>query len=332
MATNNVYHGIIESPSRGTWCAALKQLGVGFAGMALACFGTANRANAAPAFVPLDYPGAVLTAADDLNNRGHVVGWYIDAAGVYHGFVLINGRYTSVDFPGAGHTSTLGINDSGDIVGAYNVKEVGADKDVRGYLLRNGAFTRIDFPGAAETRPLGINRNGDIAGLYSDQKQGKHHGFLLRGGVFTSIDFPGSDYTDVWKINDSGQIAGRYRSSGDDKFHLFLWTDGNFVTVPDFAGAAQMSPTSLCSHHSGMNGAGDIVTAYFDGTPAQHNGGFNQNSLDSLHGLLLSNGVYTPIDFPGARGTVAYGINDSGVIVGAYQDAGGRFHAYLRTP
>jgi uncharacterized membrane protein len=136
----------------------------------------------------------------------------------------------------------------------------------------------------------------------------------------------------VWSINDSGQIAGRYQTSGNEKFHLFLWTDGSFVSIPDFAGAAQMSPTSLCGHHSGMNGAGDMVTADADATPVQHNGGFNQNMLDNLHGLLWSGGVYTPIDFPGARGTAAFGINDGGVIVGAYQDASGRFHGLARTP
>ena len=102
--------------------------------------------------------------------------------------------------------------------------------------------------------------------------------------------------------------------------------------IPDFTGAAQMAPTSVCGHHSGMNGAGEIVTSYADSTPVQNNGGFNQNMLDNLHGLLLSQGVYTTIDFPDARGTLGFGINDDGVIVGAYQDPNGRFHGYVRTP
>jgi uncharacterized membrane protein len=313
---------------------ALKKFGFGLAGMALACFGLVNRAVAAPTFTTLDYPGAVFTAADDINNGGEVVGWYVDTSGITHGFVVDteSGEWTSIDFPGAPYSSVYGINDRGDIVGRYTFKLVGADKDARGFLLRDGVFYPIDFPGGAETRPLGINSAGDIVGIYADQKQGKHHGFLLRGGVYSSIDFPGSDYTGVWKINDSGQIAGRYRTSGSDKFHLFLWTDGNFVPIPDFAGAAQMAPTSVCGHHSGMNGAGDIVTSYGGSTPVQYNGGFNQNMLDDLHGLLLSQGVYTSIDFPAARGTVAYGINDDGLIVGAYQDMNGRFHGYVRTP
>jgi uncharacterized membrane protein len=310
--------------------AALKQFGVGVTGMVLACFGLANPGGASPTFTSLDYPGAVFTAADDINASGQIAGWYVDASGTTHGFVL-DGNYTSIDFPGAAYTSVLGINANGDIVGRYAFKDIGADKGVHGFLLRNGIFTSIDFPGAAETRPIGINSAGDIVGIYSDQQQGKHHGFLLRSGVFTSIDFPNSAYTDVWKINDSGQIVGRYQTSGNEKFHLFLWTGGSFVSLPDFAGAAQMAPTSVCSHHSGMNGAGDIVTAYADATPVQNNN-FNQNMLGNLHGLLLSEGVYTTFDFPGAHGTAAFGINDHGVIVGSYQDSFGRFHGYLRTP
>lgn len=310
----------------------LKRFGLGLAGVALACIGLSHHSMGAPTFTSFDFPSAVFTAADDINASGQITGWYIDAAGTTHGFIRDGDNYASIDFPGAPFTSVYGINNQGDIVGRYTLKDVAADKDVRGYLLRDGVFYTIDFPGAAETRPLGINSLGDIVGIYAYQKQGKHHGFLLRDGVYTTIDFPGSAYTDVWSITDSGQIAGRYHSSGNEKFHLFVWTAGSFVEIPDFAGAAQMSPTSISSHHSEMNGAGDIVTSYADSTPVQNNGGFNQNMLDSLHGLLLSGGIYTTIDFPGARGTAGFGINDDGVIVGAYQDLNGRFHGYVRTP
>jgi uncharacterized membrane protein len=321
--------GLAQSDTRrGT----LMKFGLGFAGTALLCLGLAHSTQAAPTFTTLDYPGAVFSAATEINNSEQITGWYIDTAGTYHGFLLGSGSFNSIDFPGAAHTSALGLNANGDVVGAYNLKEVGLSKDVHGYLLRNGVFTSIDFPGAAETRAIGINSAGDIAGIYTDQKQGKHHGFVLSAGVFTSIDFPGSAYTDVWKINDNGQIAGRYLTSGNEKFHLFLWTGGSFVAAPDFTGAAQMSPTSVCSHHSGMNGAGDIVTGYCDAKPVQQNGALNDNMLSNLHGLLWSGGLYTSIDFPDAIGTVAYGISDGGNIVGSYQDMDGRFHGYLRTP
>src|SRR5262245_45632103 len=101
---------------------ALKRFGVGVVGMVLACLGSPNSVSAgAPNFTTLDFPGAVFTAADDINDSGQICGWYIDTSGVFHGFILDAGLYTSIDFPGAGHTSVLGMNAHGDVVGAYNV-------------------------------------------------------------------------------------------------------------------------------------------------------------------------------------------------------------------
>src|SRR5262245_26801354 len=93
--------GVAQSVTRR---AALKKFGVGLAGMTLACLGLAYQSKADPTFTTLNYPGAVLTAADDINNNGQVSGWYIDTSGVFHGFILDKGLYKSVDFPGAGHT------------------------------------------------------------------------------------------------------------------------------------------------------------------------------------------------------------------------------------
>ena len=46
------------------------------------------------------------------------------------------------------------------------------------------------------------------------------------------------------------------------------------------------------------------------------------------HGFLLSKGVFTPIDVPGATLTFASGINPRGDIVGLYSDATGT-HGFL---
>ena len=44
---------------------------------------------------------------------------------------------------------------------------------------------------------------------------------------------------------------------------------------------------------------------------------------------LLSRGVFTTIAIPGAKSTLAVGINDSGTIVGAYQDSLNYFHGFV---
>jgi uncharacterized membrane protein len=53
-----------------------------------------------------------------------------------------------------------------------------------------------------------------------------------------------------------------------------------------------------------VNNLGQIVGVYGDGI--------------TNHGFLLSNGVFTTLDYPGATDTVALGINDKGQIVGTY--------------
>ena len=69
----------------------------------------------------LDVPGSVVTVALDINDRGQVVGGYIDSAGRQHGFHYHNGRYTTIDAPrplepfAMGNIAT-GINDRGEIV------------------------------------------------------------------------------------------------------------------------------------------------------------------------------------------------------------------------
>ena len=82
------------------------------------------------ASAPTLCPGGVApqTAVNGINAAGDIVGTYIDGANHQHGFVMKNGRYTTLDVPGsfAGISGALptvanGINPAGDIVGTYKV-------------------------------------------------------------------------------------------------------------------------------------------------------------------------------------------------------------------
>ncbi|HTS25023.1 MAG TPA: hypothetical protein VMH81_04065 [Bryobacteraceae bacterium] len=70
-------------------------------------------------FILLDVPHAQhQTVPLGINNFGMIVGGYADGNRT-HGFLLADGRFTSIDVPGSTFTVVFGINDLGEITGTY---------------------------------------------------------------------------------------------------------------------------------------------------------------------------------------------------------------------
>jgi uncharacterized membrane protein len=58
--------------------------------------------------------------------------------------------------------------------------------------------------------------------------------------------------------------------------------------------------------------------------------GYYLDSAGYAHGFLWNNGVFSDIDYPRAKWTYAFGINDSGLIAGTYSMAAtGPNHGFL---
>jgi uncharacterized membrane protein len=288
---------------------------------------TAKSLAGSPTFTTIDFPGAVVSLATDINDSGQIVGEYsFSGVGDRQGFLLSKGIFTSITFPGATFTRALAINRYGDIVGDH--QEAGNNSgngNQYGYLLRGGVFTPIVFPNSDHTTPTGINANGDIVGWYLD-KVGTH-GFLLQDGAYTSIDFPGAAaFTEIWKISDYGEIDGRYRSSTDGKYHVFVLNNGTFTSVPDVPGSVETAPGSF-SEDGGLNNSGAIAGQYCSAKSCAL-----LTSVGTLHGFLLSGGVYTTFDYPGAVETFVFGLDNFDDVVGTCEDSSGKIHGYLRTP
>jgi uncharacterized membrane protein len=233
------------------------------------------------------------------------------------GFLLDNGRYTSVAIPPRlaatapwGITPT-GINDRRQIVGEY----VDDRLISRGFLIdQDGRYTRIDVPGSLATNATKINNRGQIVGVYSDTSRDlgdrpnsdptapnyKLRGFLLdKHGRFTTIDVPGATATTAFGINDRGQILFRY---GDDRSPVrgAVLSKGLFTRFD--------APGIPLTFSFGLNDRGQIVGV--SGDPADPS---------TARGFLLAKGAKGPvttISRPGAPVTVPTGINNRGQIVG----------------
>jgi hypothetical protein len=123
-----------------------------------------------------DVPGAGTTVAIAILGSD-VVGGYVDAAKIGHGFLLSDGQFTTIDYPAAGVTNTVvnAINGRGEMAGRYVTNGVN-----HGFLLSGGQFHGLDYPGATYTAVEAIAVNGDLLGRYRDSNNAVH-GFRLTG-------------------------------------------------------------------------------------------------------------------------------------------------------
>jgi probable HAF family extracellular repeat protein len=176
--------------------------------------------------------------------------------------------------------------------------------------------TLPNYPGALETDVVAINDVGQFAGFFFDSTGGKH-GFVNTGGVFGApISYPGGTNTSVEGLNNVGQLVGSF-STAAVAANGFLDTGGTFMTI-DWPGAFatrlsdinnKVSPTLV----GGFNPAGVLG----QGRPNPGDEGFSYSS-----------GSFMAIIDPAGVGTQAFGVNDSGQVVGAYSD-GTAPHGFL---
>jgi probable HAF family extracellular repeat protein len=212
--------------------------------------------------------------------------------------------FTLSDPEATSGTIAFGINASGQIVGYY----FGSGGISHGFLYSNGTYTTLDDPLAANgTYALGINSFGQIVGYYFDANNFEH-GFLLSGGVYAPIDI-GSTGTFAAGINDSGQIVGGYFDNNGS--HGFF--ESNDVITPVDHSEAYSTAVYGINNSASIGGAASPLGAWFVGsyTPSYA-------TLARLVGFVSVGNV----DFAGeAASSSAYGVNDSGQIVG-YRDVG----------
>ncbi|MGH9567738.1 MAG: hypothetical protein ACRD4I_17320, partial [Candidatus Angelobacter sp.] len=88
-------------------------------------------------FHEITVPGSQSTAANNINNRFQVVGFFADSSGT-HGFLLSQGTYKTLNYPTVPNfTVATGINDADEVVGYFfNTAE-------HGFIDRGGTFTQF---------------------------------------------------------------------------------------------------------------------------------------------------------------------------------------------
>src|SRR5213592_3782660 len=260
--------------------------------------------------VTFDYPGAGnSTLPQKINERGDVVGVFVDSNGVTRAFV----RFSDGSFSDpivdpndtVGFTEGRGINNSRTVCGDY----ASSDGNSHGFFLSGGTFTEYDVPGALSTAVLGINDLADFAGAF-DPGSGILQGFVSVGGTMTSFSVPGALQTLAYEINNSNElVVGYYIDSSGIVHGYYRDATGTLHFPIDPSG-------SVATVLFGLNDRNWVVGRYAD-------------SSGVTHGLFFvpPNSFFT-FDYPGSTFTSLNGISAQGFICGRYVDASGT-HGFL---
>src|SRR5438874_5383788 len=259
-----------------------------------------------------DYPGAGnLTLPQKINERGDVVGEFIDSSGVTRGFV----RFSDGSFSDpivdpndtVGFTEGRGINNSRTVAGDYAT----SDGTLHSFFLSGGTFTEYDVPGAVQTNLLSINDAGDFTGGFDPDGSGVFQAFVSVGGTLTSFSVPGAASTFAYEINKSKPLSVGYFIDGSGVLHGYYRDANGALHFP-------IDPTgSVGTVLFGLNDRNFVVGRYADASGA-------------THGLFfVPPNQFSTFDYPGSTFTSLNGINDRGFICGLYVDASGIAHGFL---
>ena len=258
-----------------------------------------------------DYPGTGnQTLPQKINERGDIVGEYIDSSGVARGFVRFSDGSFSAPIVDpndtVGFTEGRGINNSRTVAGDYAT----SDGNLHGFFLSGGTFTEYDVPGAVFTAVLGINNPADFAGTFIDGS-GIQQAFVSVGGTLTLFSVPGAVATLAYDINDSKRLVVGYYIDGSGILHGYYRDANGALHFP-------IDPTgSVATILFGDNNRNWVVGRYADASGV-------------THGLFfVPPDRFFTFDYPGSTFTSLNGISSQGNITGRYVDATGIAHGFI---
>lgn len=307
-------------------------------------------------FVSIDVPNSIATWASGIGPAGQIVGGYVDAAGVEHGYLYKDGSFTTIDAPGSlvGLASDLklqtevnGINPAGEIVGDYfappgapgapTCTALFAPACRKGFLYSRGQFSSVLVPPHVGSVPSAITPDGTIYGCLHDQTFGNEMiGFIripqgngksfdyktLQAGDGEVTDPSQSSQSRLNSMNnaatpDGSIIVGLYTPPGAARPHGYTVINGHF--------ADYMFPGSVATQIWGINPNGELVGIYRNSSGVH---GFAQPGDGSAP---VSVDFVDPNTSAQASLTEALGINPAGVIVGTFLDSAGQ-HGFVAFP
>jgi hypothetical protein len=236
------FYGINSAGTAAGWCASTKtgqDLGFVYSG---------------GKFTAVKFPKSNGTQAIGINDKGVVVGLYLDSASVQHGFVKKGTNYTSIDVAGDTSAEAWGINNSGQIT-VFALNSLGGYDS---FLYNGKTFKKVSAPKAGTSGTIAriVNNKGDVAGAYFDSS-GFEVGFLRHGGTYYDVKDPkANNNTRPDGLNDTLVIVGRYTPTSGANVGFKAITKASADGIPSFtidAGGQDASDRRLGIHLLPMN-------------------------------------------------------------------------------
>lgn len=107
-------------------------------------------------------PGLPVARPRGINDLKDVAGYYQDAGGDLHGFLLKDGAITGIDYPGSEGTIVYGLNNAGEMAGIWGDRK----ERPHAFIYDGGKFKSIVEKGAANGKyavSYGLNNAGMVA-------------------------------------------------------------------------------------------------------------------------------------------------------------------------
>jgi hypothetical protein len=189
------FYGVNSAGAAAGWCTSSKT------GLDIAFVYAKGK------FTAVSFPKSSGTQATGINDKGEVVGLYLDSVGATHGYSKVGTKYTSIDVKGGTNTVAWGVNNAGQIT-VYTTNSSGTFDS---YLVTGKKFKNIDNPAAKGGTGTIVHtpaNNGDIDGTYYNSA-GSEMGWVLHKGKYYDVIDPGG-VTRADGLNDKSELVGRY--------------------------------------------------------------------------------------------------------------------------
>lgn len=161
--------------------------------------------------------GQLSTFAEEINDRGEVVGSAKTSTKETHAFIYTGGSIQDLGTLGGSSPAPKAINNSGVITGWHGVQNSSnGEVETHGFRYDNGVLSDL----GKDVFPLAINNSGDIVGNASSIGS-----FIIRNGVLAPLGG-----LTAYGMNNLGAVVGIARAS-DFSLHAALYTDAGPIDL-----------------------------------------------------------------------------------------------------